>query len=715
MTYHSEQITKLQKAVSKLSEEKKNKLEIFEAIHDGIIVFRSNFKIKHLNSQAKKLLAIDESYHPEEHSLALFKNKKATLAFKIDKWLHSVIELKHKEPNETLVWHHNAVSLESTPLLLSAKAIVDSNNKVKQVLLVIYDRSIQFLADEQQRLMQAAFQNYNGQFITNEKGYIIQANESFVALTGISKDKLKKMSLMNWLEQQVNLHHDPNGLLKTLLENKFWSGEVEIYPDHETTFHAVLSISMIADKEANIEHYIVNVQNLTDIKDAHRQIEHMAFYDNLTGLANRQLAIELIDQSISSHFKNETMSSLLYINLDRFKSINDAFGRKTGDNFLTRIADALKKFVDGDDKIARLGGDEFVVITQDNAFDRESATRNALKLAHKISKMLNHHFIVDGLTLHSSVRIGIKVYPNYTDDTGEALLIKADLAAGKAKNVKKKNKIYVYEPALTEEVKFRRSIENDLTMAHKNGEITLHYQPLIDIDKHVCGAEALVRWNHPLHGYLSPLLFIGIAEESRQILKLGAWIMYQAFMQAKEWSEINPDFNLSVNVSAIQFHEADFIENVFSILEETGVAAKNITLELTESVFISDTKVALDKIRKLTHHGFKIAIDDFGTGYSSLSYLRKLPIHELKIDKSFIDELPDNHEDIAIVESIINLASAKNLDIVAEGVETQEQVEFLHKKHKNILIQGYVYGKPCPPEDFKKKYLSHKKPKLKVV
>ena len=172
--------------------------------------------------------------------------------------------------------------------MLSAKAIVDGNNKVKQILLVIYDRSIQFLADEQQRLMQAAFQNYNGQFITNDKGYIIQANESFVALTGISKDKLKKMSLMNWLEQQVNLHHDPNGLLKTLLENKFWSGEVEIYPDHETTFHAVLSISMIADKEANIEHYIVNVQNLTDIKDAHRQIEHMAFYDNLTGVSEPQ-------------------------------------------------------------------------------------------------------------------------------------------------------------------------------------------------------------------------------------------------------------------------------------------------------------------------------------------------------------------------------------------------------------------------------------------
>ena len=715
MKKNNDQIHKLQEAITRLSEEKQNKIEIFEAIHDGIIVFKPNCKIKHLNSQCKKLLDIDKSFDIQKDNLRLFKNKKATRALKLSKWLESVANQKSHNPQEILVWKQTPNKLESIPLLLSAKGIYNDEGKLKQLMLVIYDRTIQFVAEERQRLMQAAFDTFNGQFITNEKGYIIQANTSFYALTGTSEKQVQNLSLIQWLEKQVNLHLDPHTVFKTLLEKRFWSGEVEIYPDHETTFHAVLSISMIADEEANIEHYIVTIQNLTDIKDAHRQIEHMAFYDNLTGLANRKLAIELINQSIKTRLRNGTLSALLYINMDRFKSINDAFGRKTGDKFIARIAETLQKSLRTDDQIARLGGDEFVVIIRDDSVDREGATRNALRIANKISDLLNHHFIVDGLTLHSSARIGVKVYPNYEEVTAEQLLVKADLAVTQAKNVKNQNKIYVYEPTLTKEVKFKRGIENDLTLAHKSGNVMLYYQPLIDIKRKVYGAEALLRWNHPIHGMLPPDLFIKIAEESRQILKLGAWVLFQAFKQAKVWSHSYPDFNVSVNISPIQFREADFIENILDIMNETEVDPKNITLELTESVFISDTEAAFEKIKRLADSGFKIAIDDFGTGYSSLSYLRRLPIHELKIDKSFIDEVPNNEEDIAIIESIINLAKARNLDIVAEGVETRDQVDLLHKKDKKILIQGYVYGKPCPADEFQHKYLENNKYHLKVV
>lgn len=710
-----EQINKLHTAIARLSEEKQNKTEIFEAIHDGIVVFKPNCKIKQLNSQSKQLLGISKSTEIHKETLNLFKNKKATRVFKLDKWLASVAQSHRHEPIEQLVWRQDPLTLKTCLLLLSAKPIHDECGNLKQLLLVVYDRTIEFVAEERQRLMQAAFENYNAQFITNEKGCIVQANNSFFSLTGFNESELKKWNLISWLEKHVNLHHDVNSILKTLLEKRLWSGEVEIYPSHNTTFHAVLSISMIADEEANIEHYIVNIQNLTDIKDATNKLQHMALYDSLTGLAKRKLAIELINQSIKMRLRNDTLSSLLYINLDRFKSINDAFGRRTGDRFLKRVADTLENALRADDQVARLGGDEFVVIIQDDASDREEATRHALKVAHKISNLLNHHFNIEGLTLHSSARIGIKVYPNYDEVTAEQLLIKADLAVTKAKNVKEQNKIFIYEPNLTEEVKFKRSIENDLVLAHKRGEVSLHYQPLINHKKEVYGAEALLRWHHPEHGMLPPGLFIEIAEESRHILRLGTWVIYQAFMQAKEWNETHPNLNISINISAIQFHEADFIENIITIVADTRVNPKNITFELTESVFISDTEAALEKIKSLADIGFKIAIDDFGTGYSSLSYLRRLPIHELKIDKSFIDEVPKNEEDVAIIESIINLAKARKLDIVAEGVENLEQVKLLHKKDKKILIQGYVYGKPCTSKEFTLTYLKGRTPKLKTV
>lgn len=698
------QLTELENSLERIREERQNKREIFDAIHDGIIVFKPSLDIQSINTQAKTLLSIDEKFHPEKRQLSLYKNKKATLAFKLEHWL---IEIKHtisKDPTEILIWHSNPLTLQSTPLLFSAKAMLNKEGGIKNLLLVIYDRSVHSEADGQKRLMQAAFNSYNAQFISNEKGYIIKPNDSFIAMSGLSKETLHKMTLMQWLEQQVVLKNDTNGILKTLLEHKFWSGEVTLHPTPDTVFYAVLSISMIADKEYNIEHYIVNLQNITDIKEAHNRIEHMAFYDNLTGLANRKLAIEYINSTIKNHRRHNSYSALLYINMNRFKSINDAFGRRTGDQFLKKVAYALKSVLREEDNIARVGGDEFVVATQDRAGDTEEATRNALKLAQKIAKALNQHFLVDELTLHSSTRIGLVVYPREENENAESLLIKADLAASKAKDIKNKNNIYIYEPALSAEIKSRRQLEHDLSFAYQKNQIKLYFQAQIGSDNQLHGAETLVRWEHPQLGFIPPNTFIEIAEESQQILKLGAWIMYHAFIQAKAWTRKKSNFNLSINISPIQFHEADFIQNVISIMIETKVDPRNITLELTEGILISDTENALEKIERLAELGFKVSIDDFGTGYSSLSYFQRLPIHELKIDKSFISRVPNSREDVAIVESIVHLAKTKNVLIVAEGVETKEQLDFIHQQSPNILIQGYYFSQPCPAKKFEKQF-----------
>ncbi|GAB6071434.1 hypothetical protein JCM30760_25310 [Thiomicrorhabdus hydrogeniphila] len=704
----NQQIIQLQKTVLRLKEEEQNKREIFEALHEGIIVFKQNLSIRFINNQATTLLSIDKSFKIQKDNHTLFKNKKATLIFKLSHWLECIKENPTAEATEIIVWHFGPTSLKATPLLLSAKALFNKKGKLKNIILAIYDRSIYRFADEQKRLMEAAFNSFNAQFISNEKGYIIKVNDSFLALTGLSETHLKKMTLLDWLEQQVVLDENSGGFLQKLLINKYWSGEVEIHPTPSNTFYAILSISMIADKESNVEHYIVTLQNITDIKEAHKKIEHLAFYDPLTNLANRKLAIEYINTAIKNHKRHKTFSALISINMDRFKSINDAFGRKTGDRFLRKVSFVLKKLLRDEDQIARVGGDEFIIVTRDRDDSPEKTTRNAYKLAQKIFQALNHHFLVDELTLHSSARIGIVVFPEAKADQAEALLIKADLAVGKAKDVKKKHKIFIYETTLSEEAKSRRQLENDLLLAHKRNEIEMYYQAQIDCHGTLHGAEALVRWNHPEHGYISPYKFIKIAEESRQILKLGAWIMHQAFLQAKKWTKQLPSFNLSINISPIQFHEADFIENVLSILSATQVEPNNITLELTEGVLISDTESAVDKIKRLVKLGFKISIDDFGTGYSSLSYFQKLPINELKIDKSFISRIPNSKEDVAIIESIVKLAQSKNLWIVAEGVETEEQLDFLKSQPDNIIIQGYLYSIPCPAQTFEETFLNGK-------
>ncbi len=700
------EITQLVKSTRHLRDERESKREIINAIENGIIVLKPDLKIQFINDQAIYLLACNTREQEFLGRLTLFKNKKCTIPFKLESWLKSIIETLSEEPIELNIWYRDPKSLKSHPRCLQGKLIFSRKGKIKSLLLSIYDRSLRARADEQKRLMQAAFNNFNGQFIANEKGYIIHPNDSFISMSGLSAKHLKEMTLMHWLELQVTLKSDTTGLLRTLLETKYWSGEVELHPSPDLTFHAILTISMIADDDFNIEHYIVTLQNITDIKEAQAQLQQMALYDTLTGLANRKLAKELISNFLKSHLRSKNFSAILYINLERFKSINNAFGRKTGDQLLAQTASLLKKILRKGDALARVGGDEFAVITQDKATETEEATRSALKLARKITNKLNQHYLVGELTLYSSVRIGIIVYPFSEDDNADSLLNSADLAMSEAKNLKANEKIYIYEPTLSEDITHRRQLEIDLNSPELDTQLQLYYQAQIGKDDVLHGAETLIRWQHPTLGLVPPNKFIPIAEESRQILKVGAWVLYHAFMQVKKWAAIHPNFNLSINISPVQFHETEFVKHIRELLNHTGANPSNITLELTEGVLISDTESALDKIEKLDRLGFKISIDNFGTGYSSLSYLQRLPIHELKIDKSFIFRVPDSKEDVAIVESIIRLAQTKNLTIVAEGVETQEQVDFLRKQPGNILIQGYFYSRPVETEVFENVFLT---------
>jgi len=696
--------SQLEQSVALLREEKENKLSIICAFHEAVIVFTPKLYPRIINNEAKTLFQAYISNDQFIQTVPFSKNKKATATFNIKPWLDELILNPTEEPKETYVWLKDPLTLKTKPLLLSGKALFTPEGELRDVLVVIYDRTVYAQADSQRRLMEAAFNSYDGQFITNEKGYITHPNNSFCALTGLTASALKSLTLTSWLDKQVRLKTSSHEVLTTLLESKHWSGEVELHPMPDTIFYAVLSISMLLDEQFNVEHYVATLQNITDIHEAQMAIEQMAYYDELTGLANRRLATEHIESAIRHHKRQHSYAAVFFINLDRFKTINDSFGRKTGDLLLKQVAKNLQDLLREEDTISRIGGDEFLVLTQDQAISKNKATQNAYHLAQKISTQLNKNYHLNEITINSTVCIGITIFPFAETDTADNIMVYADLAVGAAKK-RNNNKIYFYEPSLSEALIERRQLEQALTTTDLDTHFELHFQAQLGSHKRLHGAETLLRWIHPELGYISPGKFIPIAEEGRQILRLGHWVMEKAFTQAKRWAEQQPDFNLSINISPIQFHEVDFVDQTELMLETTDVNPANITLELTEGVLISDTQSALKKIERLNKLGIKISIDDFGTGYSSLSYLQKLPIHELKIDQSFIFRVPESEDDIAIVQSIISLAHSKKLRIVAEGVETQAQAEFLNAQPGEILIQGYLYSRPCPKNEFEDTFL----------
>ncbi|MDX1352745.1 MAG: GGDEF domain-containing phosphodiesterase, partial [Thiomicrorhabdus sp.] len=312
---------------------------------------------------------------------------------------------------------------------------------------------------------------------------------------------------------------------------------------------------------------------------------------------------------------------------------------------------------------------------------------------------------INNRSLHITASIGVYLFNKELDNKDFDQLIRhSNLAMHEAKHLGG-NQVYLFEDKLRDIAKQRLEMLQALNHSELDNEFQLYFQAQVDAKGNTVGAETLLRWFHPTLGLVPPGQFIPVAEEGRQIIKIGLWVMHKAFLQAKAWNQKYGNFRLSINISPIQFHEQSFVELVIGLVKFTLVNPNNITLELTEGVLIRNTDLALQKIQHLVSLGFHISIDDFGTGYSSLSYLQKLPIHELKIDQSFIRQILDSEDDMAIVESIVRLAETKNLNIVAEGVETQQQAEFIHQNHKNVSIQGYYYCKPCPADEFEKRFL----------
>ncbi|MBK1704203.1 EAL and GGDEF domain-containing protein [Halochromatium glycolicum] len=453
----------------------------------------------------------------------------------------------------------------------------------------------------------------------------------------------------------------------------------------------------IHDREGEIVGAVVLNQDITDRKAAEEQIEQLAFFDALTQLPNRRLLIDRLGQVLAAIRRSAQHGAILFIDLDHFKDLNDSLGHDVGDQLLIQVAKRLSTCVRSRDTVARLGGDEFVVVLDGLSPEANRAAGQARSIAAKVQRTLAQPYELGTYIHHSTPSIGAALI-DATEASVDELLKRADLAMYQAKEAGR-NTLRFFDPEMQTAFDLRTRMEAQLREGLRAGQFVLHYQPQVDDAGQMIGAEALVRWAHPERGLLSPATFIHLAEESGLILQLGEWVLQAACAQLAAWSQHGScdERTLAINISARQFREPHFVGMVRTALNRYGIRPHRLKLELTESLLLEDVEDTIHKMAALRELGLRFALDDFGTGYSSLSYLKRLPLDELKIDRSFVDEVTTDANDAAIVRAVLALAPQLGLPVIAEGVETDAQRRFLISNGCHGF-QGYLFGRPGPAD-----------------
>lgn len=559
--------------------------------------------------------------------------------------------------------------------------------------------------EEALRIAAITFESQDMIIVTDANGIILNVNQTFTEQTGYSAEEVlgKTPALLN-PDHQNNFYQRMREISAN--EAAKWQGEVQVIRKDGTKYFGCLTISAIHGKNVGVTNYVGIYSDITQRKESEAEIHRLAFYDQLTGLSNRHLLTDRLQQALATTERHSNYGAVIFIDLDNFKSINDTTGYSAGDQLLIQVAQRLQSCVRAEDSVARVDGDEFAVVIDDLSSDKHQASIQAKIVCEQILKGIDKPYIVNGQTHHTTCSIGIALFRNH-EATVDELFKHADIALHQARALGH-NAIYFFDPAIQTEIEHRYALISDLHHALPNHQLELYYQLQIDSNNHVLGAEALLRWNHPERGLVSPAEFIPLAEETGFILQIGQWVLETACTNLKIWEDdpITYDLQLAVNVSARQFRQSDFVEQVQIVLNKTGINPARLKLELTESSMLDNIDKTIGKMQALKSIGIGLSMDDFGTGYSSLTYLKRLPLDQIKIDQSFVHDITTDSNDAVIVRTIIGMAKNLSLNILAEGVETKQQVEFL-MQHGCHAFQGFMFSKPVPLPDFElllKKY-----------
>lgn len=564
---------------------------------------------------------------------------------------------------------------------------------VKSILLARVRNILQRKrAETQLRLASHVFQ-HSGEaiMITNTDNLIVDVNSAFERMTGYLADEIRGKN-PHILSSGRTSKTEYRQMWYEIHENGFWQGEMWDRHKNGKVYPKLLIISVVRNRQGNIDFYIGSFSDISQQKETEARIRHLAHHDPLTQLPNRLYLQVSLEQLIHMAQRNNEEIAVMFIDLDRFKVINDTLGHNIGDFLLIEVAQRLKSCVRESDVVARLGGDEFVILLMG-----ENVISIANTISQKILHSLTQTYYIEQHPLHTSPSIGISIYPHDGTEI-DVLMKKADTAMYHVKSMGRNN--FQFFDTSTEQHNCEKlSLEHDLHEALENAQFHLHYQPQICAKtEKIIGVEALLRWQHPKHGNVPPDVFIPLAEDSGLIIGLGEWVLKTACAQLRIWRELGiENIRMAVNLSLHQLRQASLIENIRAILQENHLQAGDLELEITESVTMKNPKAAIALFNQLREIGVELAIDDFGTGYSSLAYLKLLPIQRLKIDKAFVKDVETNKDDAAICRACIALAHSLGIEIVAEGVETKAQQQYLQENHGDVL-QGFYFCRPLPAD-----------------
>ncbi|MGE5466761.1 MAG: putative bifunctional diguanylate cyclase/phosphodiesterase, partial [Ignavibacteria bacterium] len=669
----------------RLREGLRQQAQILDRIQESIITLDLDGYITGWNHGAEKLFGYTAAEVIGKHILFLYADPDDEDTSFQDVFLEQggrEMEVRRRRKSGEIFWASLQLSL-----------VRDAEGDPTGVIGYLSDITERIASQETLRLHARIFEHSDeGILITDAGGRIVSVNRAFSRITGYGEEEAIGQT-PRLLRSGMHGREFYDEIWRRIEVEGRWQGEIQDKRRDGEIYPTWVSISAVKNVEGSITHYFSIFSDITERKRAEERIHYLAYYDALTELPNRALFYKLVDQALIEARRNREHGALLFIDLNRFKPINDTLGHGIGDRLLQQIGRRLRETLRNEDVVARLGGDEFVVALFDIA-----RRDHAGVVAQKLLAALDPPFLIDEHELRVGAAIGISVYPQDGFDT-ETLLRLADIAMYRAKQSGEDGYAF-YSHEMNQRALDRLKIENELRHAIERQELLLHYQPKVDIvSGRIVGAEALVRWRHPERGMVPPGDFVPVAEETGVIVQISAWVLETAVRQARAWLDAGlPPVKMAVNLSARDFSSA-LPERVDAVLATHRLPPEQLELEITESMLMHSAERVIGMMDSLAERGITLSLDDFGTGYSSLSYLKRFPIDTLKIDRSFVDHIPDDPNDCAIAGAIASMAKQLGHKVIAEGVETAEQLTFLRGVGCDEF-QGYLFSAPVDAAAF---------------